>query len=350
MDTSLNANRFDGDSQRWTEPNSQSSPLRSRVKDGHITVRRLPDEGSGDEAVETDYALTGTDVTIGRSPGCDVPLLSDPLVSRRQVLLTATAEGYEIVDLGSANGTVLNGVPLDGPAWLLDGDVLTLGRYTISASSEPARPAAAPQEPRTTIPLQIYPFEDTGPRVQAVDATTRSDESNAVQGAQPAPDGREQRAEWPTWITPGPGLPAPAPGPSGDLDTRPPVGGTDQTLDTLQSQLVDMIQALRRQADDHARIASEFRQALVGVHHALGQLLDERLLPSSAALALDLDSLVGLARDTGSNPRHLDYMLGLTEHADELALTVEAVQRLQGGEGIIHALQTIQALIDSALA
>ena len=66
-------------------------------------------------------------VVVGREPGgCDVLLESD-LVSRRHVKIEADAEGRaELVDLGSSNGTFVNGRRVSS-ARLSDGDRIGFG-------------------------------------------------------------------------------------------------------------------------------------------------------------------------------------------------------------------------------
>jgi FHA domain/Domain of unknown function (DUF1707) len=65
-------------------------------------------------------------VTIGRAPGSDC-LLSDPSVSRRHAELRADGEGWVLVDVGSTNGTRLNGWRLTGPAGVRAGDEVVFG-------------------------------------------------------------------------------------------------------------------------------------------------------------------------------------------------------------------------------
>ena len=64
-------------------------------------------------------------VTLGRLPECTVTL-SDPNVSRRHAEIRPGAE-LTIVDLGSTNGTKVNGLRIDGERVLLDGDIISLG-------------------------------------------------------------------------------------------------------------------------------------------------------------------------------------------------------------------------------
>lgn len=61
---------------------------------------------------------------IGRSKTCDIVIHSNR-VSRRHCLITRTPDGiFVIEDLGSTNGTFLNGMPLQGPTQLYPGDQL----------------------------------------------------------------------------------------------------------------------------------------------------------------------------------------------------------------------------------
>ena len=64
---------------------------------------------------------------IGSSPDCDV-VVDSPLASARHCQLTQTPEGFLLNDLGSTNGTYVNGVRIAGPIRLTTGDSITLGR------------------------------------------------------------------------------------------------------------------------------------------------------------------------------------------------------------------------------
>ncbi len=60
---------------------------------------------------------------IGRAPECDV-VVPDRQVSRHHARLMRTSRGYVVEDLGSKNGTHLNGVEIESPVALQDGDVI----------------------------------------------------------------------------------------------------------------------------------------------------------------------------------------------------------------------------------
>ncbi|MGC5025861.1 ATP-binding cassette domain-containing protein [Tsukamurella sp. DT100] len=65
-------------------------------------------------------------MTIGRTPDNDIAI-GDMLVSRRHARLLTGPQGLVIEDLGSANGTQVNGRRIAGPTSLRDGDLVTVG-------------------------------------------------------------------------------------------------------------------------------------------------------------------------------------------------------------------------------
>ena len=79
-----------------------------------------------DGAEKDTISVTKEPVVIGRLSTNDV-VLSDPNVSRRHAELRRDGDGWMVVDLGSTNGTVVNG-KLAGEHRLKDGDKLTFGK------------------------------------------------------------------------------------------------------------------------------------------------------------------------------------------------------------------------------
>lgn len=66
------------------------------------------------------WSLRGS-LVIGRDPTCEI-VIPDRQVSRRHARISVTHEGILLEDLGSKNGTHRNGVRVDEPTQLTDGD------------------------------------------------------------------------------------------------------------------------------------------------------------------------------------------------------------------------------------
>src|SRR5436190_22642501 len=73
-------------------------------------------------------ALAG-DVTIGRRAACEVALRDDS-ISGCQAHLRRRGSQWEVEDLGSTNGTFVNGRRIAGPQPLQPGDVIGIGTAT----------------------------------------------------------------------------------------------------------------------------------------------------------------------------------------------------------------------------
>ena len=65
-------------------------------------------------------------VSIGRMDECTVPL-NDQNVSRRHAEIRPGRGTYVVADLGSTNGTMVNGTRIGGEQRLSDGDILSFG-------------------------------------------------------------------------------------------------------------------------------------------------------------------------------------------------------------------------------
>jgi DNA-binding winged helix-turn-helix (wHTH) protein len=76
--------------------------------------------------------LSAERLRIGRASDCEVVLPSH-FVSRYHAELRAGEGSYDLVDLGSSNGTVLNGQPMEAntPHTLKDGDSISIEEYSM---------------------------------------------------------------------------------------------------------------------------------------------------------------------------------------------------------------------------
>lgn len=69
-------------------------------------------------------------VVIGREAGCDLVLLDDES-SRKHAQVAAVTAGCQVTDLGSTNGTYLNGHRVEESALLVDGDRIEIGHSVV---------------------------------------------------------------------------------------------------------------------------------------------------------------------------------------------------------------------------
>ena len=106
----------------------------------------LVTEASGAERVVT---VDGSSITIGREPGCAVRIDS-PYVSRRHARIEPRPAGPTLVDLGSHDGSALNGARVCEPVLLRVGDVITIADVTITCLGEPRRERVTPALPPPT--------------------------------------------------------------------------------------------------------------------------------------------------------------------------------------------------------
>lgn len=119
----------------------------------------------------TVFPLEGEQLILGRDPSNAV-VINDPEVSRRHARLTFQGGRYVLEDLGSTNGTFVNGRRLTAPYVLKPGDVVSFGAEitlvfeavafdpgatVVSTSAKAAPPAAAPAAARPSVPPAAPP-------------------------------------------------------------------------------------------------------------------------------------------------------------------------------------------------
>jgi pSer/pThr/pTyr-binding forkhead associated (FHA) protein len=103
---------------------TSDSPL---ANGGSMKVRLIE---RGDSPEQTREILVGKDqFLIGRGPDCDLRLHGDT-VSRHHCIIRQEADEAALVDLGSSNGTFVNGTRVRSQAALTSGDVLKVGDFS----------------------------------------------------------------------------------------------------------------------------------------------------------------------------------------------------------------------------
>jgi pSer/pThr/pTyr-binding forkhead associated (FHA) protein len=125
------------------------------------------------------FPLEGDQLTIGRDSSNGVAV-NDPEVSRKHARLSFQGGKYVIDDLGSTNGTFVNGQRIAGPVVLKPGDVVSLGEQIVlmydainmdpgatvavsrkSVQAPPPMPSSAPAQAPASQPAYVPPPEST---------------------------------------------------------------------------------------------------------------------------------------------------------------------------------------------
>ncbi len=91
--------------------------------------------------------FTGPQLKIGRMRENDV-VVNNLAVSRFHATLRREGDGFVLEDLGSENGTQLNGERISGTVAMQPGDVIQLGKYELRIVLQPGLQIAGPPKPK----------------------------------------------------------------------------------------------------------------------------------------------------------------------------------------------------------
>ena len=92
-----------------------------------VNPGRLVVVQSGVLTVGEEFGLDARPLTLGRGPQNDVSIDGDEFASARHVRVEPRRDGVWVSDVGSTNGTYVNGVRIDRPRKLAHGDVVRVG-------------------------------------------------------------------------------------------------------------------------------------------------------------------------------------------------------------------------------
>ncbi len=132
----------------------------------HLIMRSGPNPGKS-------YELTSSEIFIGRDIHNDI-VINDAEISRKHARMVMQAGGYVLEDLGSTNGTFVNGQRLMGPHVLRPNELIMLGENislvfetsydadatVIAVPSQPPPVKATPS--RVTSPTSYVPAASPG--------------------------------------------------------------------------------------------------------------------------------------------------------------------------------------------
>ncbi len=138
------------------------------------------------------FPLEATEVTVGRDTSNGIPI-NDAEVSRRHARLVWKASGYILEDLGSTNGSFVNGTRISGSIPLKPGDTVSFGENivllyealgdvnaTVISTSKAARTVAPVSQPPAPAPAPVYSGQVPAGPAPAAPAAPKKGKSSRV--------------------------------------------------------------------------------------------------------------------------------------------------------------------------
>ena len=320
-----------------TQANTQAN-TRAETTDAtsaRIIIRALPAE-AGDSADAQaqrvgEYALNGQTITIGRTQGCDIIFDGDTLTSRRHAILRCEANLYTIADLGSSNGTFLNDLELTAPTALQHGDRILIGQHELLfLLDQPQAIAVQPQAPMSAEDAAEDAAEDV-----AEDGATEEEESGVLvtPGAEAESVPQDARLARPT------SAPAPATAKHASVArlsselaasaSRMAAPSQDSAgLDAIRTQLLEVSEALTRQAGLQTALAERRRATLVEARERVADLIADLRGDDPTGVSpvqhVAQPSLHQLVESIADDPENLERLQALASRAGELAQALRA--------------------------
>lgn len=96
-----------------------------------LILERVPRHAKGERVVLPPHGS----LLVGRAPDCDLEL-ADTFVSAHHARFSVTPEGLVVHDLGSTNGTYVNGERIEGAVLLAPGDRVLIGDCELRVAGE----------------------------------------------------------------------------------------------------------------------------------------------------------------------------------------------------------------------
>lgn len=109
------------------------------------------------------FPVRSGELTLGRSSYASI-VVNNPLASREHAIIRPLAGGLEVVDLGSKNGTFVNGSRLEGSRPVAPGDTIKIGTDVLEIVQVAARDASS-------LRVATYPGRPTGSEVTEGETT-----------------------------------------------------------------------------------------------------------------------------------------------------------------------------------
>lgn len=110
---------------------------------------------------------------VGRSPYCSI-VINSRRVSRQHCALRVDGDKLYVTDLGSSNGTWLNGEPVTGDKQVQPGDLIELGEEPLEVMGAEPRPPRDGQDTQRDLPIYLRDFDDDPEQTTVTSAQTSS--------------------------------------------------------------------------------------------------------------------------------------------------------------------------------
>lgn len=117
------------------------------------------------DGADHEFEVTAAEISVGRAPTCDIVLADDQMVSRRHAVIRRQGNVCTLVDLGSSNGTLINGVEIHDATILKQNDRVTIGDQDLLffEAADVPQPVAAGMADMQTIAPGSIPAYSVGP-------------------------------------------------------------------------------------------------------------------------------------------------------------------------------------------
>lgn len=353
-----------------TDGNGAAATLVGAPPSDAVLIR----QGDGNQS----FAL-GNRVVVGRLDTCDIPI-HDKSVSREHARLSALPGGYVVEDLGSTNGTMVNGQRIHDATMLRPGDTVTFGSIEFHyqqeapapATPEPDESAASstqpfeyrppeatvfpspavepapepsppmdfpPLQPFTPIPDAAAEREEPAPVPQEIAPAPAADEEAAAPAAEEAPvEPVPSPQEPPAWAAP-PREPAPqeshaSAAPVEAASPPPPVGDSlaDDVVDTA-ARLGDLVRALADQVREGENQRTELTSRVQALESASETIESVRTavqaVPTASVSEDQLKSMSAMLDQLVQQPRDIELLMQVGRSAGDLAAVVTEYTRLR---------------------
>lgn len=334
-----------------------------------------------------EYEMVAAEIAIGRAPTCDIVLNDDQMVSRRHCIVRKQGNVVTIVDLGSSNGTLINGNEIHDAATLKDGDRLTIGDHDLmfAAASESVSPAPATNPVVETIRIGGNATPVSGPTPAFIIPTG----APAVAEAEPDPYAATMMPA--ATYAPPPPAPVAEPMPAFSMGAFAPPEDVSETsteafgvaADAMQSSYVHVVNGKEVEREEssarsyQSQVVAETQQPpatkpdaamlLATIQSLHDQLNDQIVIANDAADRVRADIRVALSRLQSAlaeaqsttqrtalaDLRQLADSVGQSQRMDQAAsLAMRATEIrdvLVAHQNLLDALTSIRAQLESAV-